>query len=193
MTHERNRRGMALTTMLLAAMLLAVPSESFARSKRGDHEDSNRRHARQEVAVDHHGTHVDCNHYAFGPRAHKRARTNRHAHRQFHRDHERHFARHERQAEQRHASRYRNHWRHRTAYYRGNHRAHGRHEAAAHGRHAARSNREVAEAGHYCKPCNASFRSRDQLKSHVHGHHRVPLWRLPFVITQAGLHFIFYG
>lgn len=45
----------------------------------------------------------------------------------------------------------------------------------------------------YCKPCNHRFRSRFQLRNHLHHDHHIALWRLPFVIVHRAFGAVFYG
>jgi hypothetical protein len=44
-----------------------------------------------------------------------------------------------------------------------------------------------------CAPCHRHFRYRDDLHRHVLRRHRVPPWRLPFVVVRSAFGWIFYG
>jgi len=44
-----------------------------------------------------------------------------------------------------------------------------------------------------CRPCNARFASRQRLMHHVHRHHRVPLWRVPYRLVRLSFGWVFLG
>jgi hypothetical protein len=46
---------------------------------------------------------------------------------------------------------------------------------------------------YYCEPCEHRFKSRARFDRHLHRHHHVALWRLPFAIVYTTLGAIFYG
>ena len=46
---------------------------------------------------------------------------------------------------------------------------------------------------YYCKPCGHRFHSRRKFHDHLHHHHHIPLWKLPFVIIHTTLGWIFHG
>jgi hypothetical protein len=46
---------------------------------------------------------------------------------------------------------------------------------------------------YYCGPCSHHFASLNDLHHHVHHHHHVPTWRLPHVVIQASVGWVFGG
>ena len=44
-----------------------------------------------------------------------------------------------------------------------------------------------------CGPCNHRFTSRHEFHRHLHHKHRIPLWKLPFVIVHSAVGWIFHG
>ncbi len=95
------------------------------------------------------------------------------------------------------------HWRHHRHHRHHRHCGHRWHNDRSHGivygygtpRHPRRARVfRVHEHGrYYCAPCRHAFRSRHTFHDHLHDHHHVPLWRLPFVIVHSALGWVFYG
>jgi hypothetical protein len=51
----------------------------------------------------------------------------------------------------------------------------------------------VAVQAFYCEPCGHRFGSLHALHGHVHHHHHVPTWQLPYVVIQASFGWVFGG
>lgn len=76
------------------------------------------------------------------------------------------------------------------------HRGHRRHYARGHrGRHhdtyRGAPRYYHGDSSYYCASCRHRFHSRGRFHDHLTGHHHVPLWQLPFVITHGLVHGIF--
>lgn len=68
--------------------------------------------------------------------------------------------------------------------------------------HGSSCDREAYRYGHhdrqvkdyfYCKPCSHRFDSVHGLRRHVHHHHRIPLWKIPFLVVASTAGWFFYG
>ncbi len=175
---SRNRRlGLhrlgRLATVLGAAMAFALTAVPDAQAKhRDDDSDSDARYEQRHRRTVRHGGVVVR--YDDRDRRYHRRGHDRRATRHFrHGDHDRHD-RHVRS--------------HRHRYDRGHlHRRH--HGPPAH----ARVVRVHDHGKYYCKPCRHYFKKRHAFHDHLHDHHHVPLWRLPFVIVHSAIGWIFYG
>lgn len=72
------------------------------------------------------------------------------------------------------------------------HDRHGRHGRHDH-RPRHRPHWRRTSVRYECLPCHRHFRCRDDLHRHVLHRHRVPPWRLPFVVVRTAFGWIFYG
>lgn len=73
------------------------------------------------------------------------------------------------------------HWRHRYGPH--GHRDRYDHDYRHHGRRAA----------YQCAPCRHRWHDYGAFRSHLHHHHHVPVWRIPFVMVEAAFGWVFYG
>lgn len=61
-------------------------------------------------------------------------------------------------------------------------------------RHAHHRRHHRAAPRYACRPCGQHFGSYRVLRRHVHQHHHVPFWRVPFLLfAHAFGHVTFYG
>ena len=124
-----------------------------------------------------------------------------HGGKRHHRDHdryERHHDHHRYDKKHRHGHYGSRHHRHDEC--RRGDRDHRRWERRHHRRHHRHSDRRYPVYSHsygnhdtryYCAPCKGHFKSYDDLSYHVHHRHRVPLWKVPFLIVRGVLDGIF--
>jgi hypothetical protein len=59
--------------------------------------------------------------------------------------------------------------------------------------HRHEYDRRVRREAYHCAPCRHRFHDYDAFTRHVHHHHHVPFWRIPFVMVEAAFGWIFYG
>lgn len=56
-----------------------------------------------------------------------------------------------------------------------------------------RHGNHVRRTAYACAPCRHRYRDYGAFTRHLHHHHHVPFWRMPFVIVHAAVGWIFYG
>ena len=52
---------------------------------------------------------------------------------------------------------------------------------------------QARQASYHCAPCRHRFHDYGAFQQHVHHHHHVPFWRVPFVMVEVAFGWIFYG
>lgn len=60
-------------------------------------------------------------------------------------------------------------------------------------RHGVRAVRRAARHAFYCDVCRHGYASRAHFQDHLHGHHHVPVWRIPQVVIQTSFGWVFGG
>jgi hypothetical protein len=60
-------------------------------------------------------------------------------------------------------------------------------------RHGFRAVRRAARHAFYCDLCRHGYASRAHFHDHLHGHHRIPVWRIPHVVLQTSFGWVFSG
>jgi len=184
----RNKRsilGIALTG--LAAVMLTIPTTAMARDgdrrDRSEHRDRDRDHGDRDYR--------DRDHRDGDRREHRDRGHARHASQRRWNGHD------ARDSGRGHKYGHDKHFRGR-----GNGHKHGHYKQfSKRQRHAAheyrtrghRGDGHYARAPYYCRPCNRRFAGQHDFHGHLHGHHHIPPWKLPFLIVHNTLGWVFFG